>query len=74
MANSPLPFFSNIDYYLNRNFIELMRRYHSFLGSDERNPMLLFEWEQVILYDFYMEAVVWLKENKRKTAWRKDLR
>ncbi len=66
--------FSNPDYLLNSEFIHLMYRWHKYLGAENLDDDTAAQWEELLLKDFRKEAIKWLKENKRKTAWKKDLR
>ena len=45
-----------------------------YMTADENDEELLTQWEEIILQDFRRYALDWLKKNKRKTWWRKDLR
>lgn len=72
MLNPPT-FFSSIEYYRNRKFQQMMRKWNTYLDSEEPNINLLVEWEEILLKDFRTYANEWLKTNKKKTAWRKDL-
>ena len=51
----------------------MMRRWNIYLESEEPNINLLVEWEEILLKDFRRYALEWLKENKGKTGWKKDL-
>lgn len=51
----------------------MMRKWNTYLDSEEPNINLLVEWEEILLKDFRTYANEWLKTNKKKTAWRKDL-
>ena len=73
MAN-PSPLFSQPDYYLNETFQALMRQWNTYINSEETDDEILAEWEEIIIKDFRRYANEWLKENKNKSAWRKDLR
>ena len=51
-----------------------MYRWHKYLGAENLDDDTAAQWEELLLKDFRKEANKWLKENKRKTAWKKDLR
>ncbi|MEK9897067.1 MAG: hypothetical protein VW518_11700 [Burkholderiaceae bacterium] len=68
--------FSNIEYYRNNTFVELMRKWNSYMtyeGEDVEDEDLMFEWEELLLKDILFESKKWLKENRNKVGWRKDL-
>ena len=74
--SNPAPLFSNIDYWTNPQFQRLMRNWNKYItynGDEINNTELMFEWEEVLLRDFLKHSKEWLKENRRKTNWRKEL-
>tara|TARA_R110002020_G_scaffold42971_4_gene125327 strand:+ start:995 stop:1216 length:222 start_codon:yes stop_codon:yes gene_type:complete len=73
MPNST-PIFSKKDYLINDEFNKLIVRWYMYMTADENDEELLTQWEEIILQDFRRYALDWLKKNKRKTWWRKDLR
>lgn len=71
---NPFPIFSNYDYYLDERFQKMMLSWNIYLRSNVEDDDLLTAWEELLLKDFRIHANAWLKQNKGKTAWRKDLR
>lgn len=53
-----------------------MRKWNSYMtyeGEDVEDEDLMFEWEELLLKDILFESKKWLKENRNKVWWRKDL-
>lgn len=69
--------FSNIDYYKNEHFVNLMRNWNRYIQSDEKDEDVLAEWEEIIMKDFRVAAKEWLFSvdddaipNYESSAWR----
>jgi|AACY02.18.fsa_nt_gi hypothetical protein len=71
--SSTLPIFSNMNYYKNPTFVKLMRKWNKYLLDDIDDEKLCYEIEETLMFDMWQEARKWLKENKNKTYWRKDI-
>ena len=69
----PCLLFSSMEYYRNKKFQKMLLRWNTYMESDEDNAELLSTWEELLLQDFRIYANEWLKGNKNKTGWRKDL-
>jgi hypothetical protein len=50
-----------------------MRKWNKYLLDDIDDEKLCYEIEETLLFDMWQEARKWLKENKNKTYWRKDI-
>jgi len=75
----PDQIFSNYNYYKNKRFNSCLREYNDFMKKHktDQSQLSIEEWENWALLihdDFYMAAKCWLIDNKKKTAWRKDLK
>jgi hypothetical protein len=55
-------FFTNADYYKNKEFQKLMRNWNYYLKQDEVNcsSELLVEVKRILMGDFYRKAKEWL--------------
>lgn len=70
---SPLPIFSNMDYYKNPQFQECLRFYNNVINLETDDEELMAIAEELAMSEIYAKSLRWLEQNKRKTAWRKDL-
>ena len=70
---SPLPIFSNMDYYKNSQFQECLRFYNNVINLETDDEELMAIAEELAMSEIYAKSLRWLEQNKRKTAWRKDL-
>ena len=74
--------FSNADYYLNKQFITLMRNWNYYMDQEEveDDKNLKQEIKNILVGDFYSAAKEWLfsvdeknKKNYESETWRKGL-
>ncbi len=74
--------FSNADYYLNKQFITLMRNWNYYMDQEEveDDKNLKQEIKNILVNDFYRAAKEWLfsvdeknKKNYESETWRKGL-
>ena len=54
-------------------FQELEKKWNVYLNADENDDDILTEWEEVLLKEFYREAINWMKIHKDDNTWRKNL-
>ena len=74
--------FSNADYYLNKQFIILMRNWNYYMNQEEveDNKNLRQEIKNILVGDFYRASKEWLfsvdeknRKNYESATWRKGL-
>lgn len=65
------PIFSDYSYYENKTFVNLMREWNK--TFDINNCLIRDDYQEVVKFDFLMEARHWLKIYKKATWWRKGL-
>ena len=64
-------FFSNADYYKNKEFQKLMREWNNI--KIYPNEILNKQIKENMLFDFYVKAKEWLKHNYNDNEWKHGL-
>ena len=67
-------FFTNADYYKNKEFQTLMRNYIYFMEDHElENEKVKEMAKEILIGDFYRKAKEWLKHNYDNDEWKYGL-
>jgi len=67
-------FFTNADYYKNKEFQTLMRNYNYFMQDHELESKEIKDMaKEILIGDFYRKAKEWLKRNYDEDDWKYDL-
>ncbi len=67
-------FFSNADYYKNKEFQTLLRNYIYFMEDHElENEEVKKMAKEILIGDFYRKSKEWLMHNYDEDEWKKDL-
>lgn len=74
--SNPAPLFSNYDYFRNYHFQRCLRNWNKYIeydGKDVDNEELMYEWEELLLKDFYKSAKEWFDRVGDEIFWRVGL-